>query len=259
MISVLMSVYNHSDFLNSTFISVFNQDSVEFELICVDDCSSDGGLESLSSQLLSRTELKIVTNEENLGLAKSLNRAFEISKFNYIARIDADDLCRPDRFEKQLAFLKANPDIDIVGSNAMLIDRNGVIVGQTNVPTNHESILDSLEVRNPMIHPSILMRRSVLEVLGGYDDTLRKAQDLDLWHRAAKAGFKFANLPDCLISYRVDLDKSFSTIFRGFWVSLRHAVRNRSFRGVAFSVIDLGKYLLIRGGLYTPRSMRQKP
>jgi glycosyltransferase involved in cell wall biosynthesis len=256
LISVLVSVFNQELYLYESLESVSQSSLDNFELIIVDDCSNDNTRVLLKR--IANQNTYLITNVNNQGLPRSLNKAFAVSKYDYIARMDADDICEPDRFKKQLDYMLAHPEIDILGSNATLIDMDSNVIGKSDVPLAHDDIIKALEYRNPMIHPTIMMKRSVLENLGGYDENLRKAQDLDLWHRAAKAGFRFANMPDCLIQYRVDLNKPTKTILKGFWVSFSHAVRNRSFKGMTFSVIDLVKYFLIKLKLYTPRSLRNK-
>lgn len=258
MLSVLICSHNGGGYLRSALESIFKCGLNEFEVVIVDDCSSDGSFKFLDEIDTGDVDVKVIRNEHKLGLAKSLNIAFAESRFEVLARMDSDDISEPGRLKAQLEYLQCHPEIDILGSNALLINSESRVIGKSSVPLVHDDIVKALGFRNPMIHPSVVMRRRVLERLSGYDETLPKAQDLDLWHRAANAGFKFMNLPECLIRYRVDLNKPLSTIFRGFRVSLGYAIRNRSFRGVIFSVLDLGKYVLIRGGLYTPRSMRQK-
>jgi glycosyltransferase involved in cell wall biosynthesis len=258
MISVLMSVFNEVDQLESCARSVMGSVCSDAELIFVDDCSSDGSAELLETLSDSTASIIFIKNKENLGLAKSLNIAAARARYYYIARMDADDICERDRFRLQLQYMDAHPEIDILGGNALLIDSDSIEIGKTDVPLDHDSIVKALAYRNPMIHPTIMMKREVLETLGGYDECLLKAQDLDLWHRAVRAGFRFANLSDYLIKYRVDLDKPTITIFKGFWVSFRHAIRNRSVKGIGFSILDLVKYFMIKLRLYTPRSLRKK-
>ena len=108
-----------------------------------------------------------------------------------------------------------------------------------------------------MIHPSIVIKKSVLEELRGYDEKLRKAQDLDLWSRADNSGKIFYNMQEYLIKYRIDLDKSYSTIFKGFKVSFLKAFRYRSVKGIVWSILELTRYLLVKIKLYTPKSMRK--
>jgi glycosyltransferase EpsE len=258
MISVLISVFNDRKFIFDSTNSLFPRSVEDSEIILVDDCSSDGSSEFLQELADKYPYVKIIKNSVNMGLAKSLNIALSHAKYDYIARIDADDMCEPRRLQAQLNYMLAHQEIDILGSNATLIDMQSNTVGQSNVPLDHDSIVKALKYRNPMIHPSIMMKRNALEQLGGYNESLRKAQDLDLWHRAVKAGLIFANLPEPLIRYRIDLDKPTKTIISGFLVSSKHAIKNRSFKGIAFSVIDLVKYFLIKLKLYTPRSIRKR-
>jgi len=258
MISVLVSVFNQDEFICKSIKSILCSIGDGSEILVVNDCSTDSSLKALKSTVEKDSKILWINNEQNLGLPKSLNKAFIQSKYEYIARMDADDICEPNRFKVQLEYMLEHPDVDILGSNAILIDMQSNVIGETDMPLDHESIVKALEYRNPMIHPTIIMKRVVLEKLGGYDESLRKAQDLDLWHRAAKAGFKFVNLPDCLIQYRVDLDKPTKTIIKGFRVSFSHAARNKSLKGMVLSVVDFVKCFLIKFHLYTPRSLRGK-
>lgn len=258
MVSVIMSVYRQEEYISECLDSLISSQAGIDKIIVIDDFSDDDSISVVEKYSRLNQSIMVVRNPANLGLAKSLNRGVSLCDSNYIARIDSDDICLPNRIALQLDYMSNHPDVDILGSNATLIDMNSEVIGQTDVPLSHDEIVSALEFRNPMIHPSIMMKRSVLEKLAGYDESLRKAQDLDLWHRAAKAGFRFANLPDCLIKYRVDLNKSSKTIIKGFFVSFGYALKNRSIKGVIFSCIDLGKYFLIKLGLYTPRSLRGK-
>ena len=105
MISVIMSVYNDSKYLKDSIDSILNQTFKEFELIIVDDCSTDNSLEIIKEYALKDNRVKIIENNKNLGLAVSLNKAWKEAKYDYIARIDGDDICLLDRFEKQMNYL----------------------------------------------------------------------------------------------------------------------------------------------------------
>tara|TARA_R110001583_G_scaffold24994_1_gene90908 strand:- start:1223 stop:2002 length:780 start_codon:yes stop_codon:yes gene_type:complete len=258
MISILLSTFNSEKTIIRSLYSILSSSFPDFELIVIDDGSKDFTKKLVLELSVNDNRFLVKSNSCNLGLAKSLNLAFSYAKHDYIARMDADDICKPYRLKVQLEYMLAHPEIDILGGNSELIDSHSNVIGKTNLPLDHDSIIKALEYRNPMVHPAVMMKREVLEKLGGYDERLRKAQDLDLWHRAAKAGFRFANLSDYLIQYRVDLNKSSKTILKGFSVSISHAIRNRSLKGVFFSGLDLVKYFIIKFKLYTPKSLRNR-
>jgi glycosyltransferase involved in cell wall biosynthesis len=257
MLSIIMSVYNNEKTLSLAINSILNQTYKEFKFIIVDDCSTDNSVEIIQEYQKQDSRIVLIKNESNLGLPKSLNKAIEVSKYDYIARIDGDDICMLDRFEKQMAYIKSNPHIDILGTGAILIDQQGIDVGKVLMPESDEEIKKAIRYKNPMIHPSIIMKKSVLEELSGYDENLRKAQDLDLWSRAVDSGKVFYNMQEYLIKYRIDLDKSYSTIFKGFKVSFLKAFYNKSLIGALWSLLELFKYILIKQKLYKPRSMRK--
>lgn len=257
MLSVIMSVYNNEKTLSLTIDSVLNQTFKEFEFIIVDDCSIDNSVEIIKKYQNKDNRIIFVQNKSNLGLPISLNKTIKISKYDYIARIDGDDICMPDRFEKQISYMKKNPSIDILGTGAILINQQGEHVGEVLMPEYYEDIKNIIVYKNPMIHPSIMIKKVVLEELNGYDEKLRKAQDLDLWERASNAGKTFYNLQEYLIRYRIDLDKSYSTIFKGFKVSFFKALRYKSLKGIIWSILELIRYLLVKLKLYTPKSMRK--
>lgn len=258
MLSIIMSVYNNEKTLSLTLDSVLSQTYQDFEFIIVDDCSTDNSAKIIETYQQIDNRIVFIKNEINLGLPKSLNKAANASKGNYIARIDGDDICMLDRFEKQLKYMNDNPYTDILGTGAILIDQDGNEVGSVLMPQTNDEIKKDIRYKNPMIHPSIVMKKSALEGLHGYDEKLRKAQDLDLWARAIDEKKVFHNLQEPLIKYRVDLDKPYSTIFKGFKVSFLKALKYGSIKGMVWSLLEVVRHILTKSKLYTPRSLRQK-
>jgi len=128
-ISVLMSAYNNADYLSQSVNSILNQSFADFELILIDDASSDQSLKIIQDLAFSDSRIKILRNRENLGLTKSLNQGLKIAAGEYIARQDADDLSRPERLAIQCQYLEKHPEIFLCGTSAMLIDEQGEIIG----------------------------------------------------------------------------------------------------------------------------------
>lgn len=140
------------------------------------------------------------------GLIFSLNLGLQTCQSPLVARMDADDLALPHRFERQVAWMNAHPETTILGSCYQLIDEQNRVVGTAEVPTEDRQIRHALRWRNPMCHPSVMFRRQPILNLGGYLGALH-AEDYDLWLRASKiAGLQFANLPEVCLSYRVSSD-----------------------------------------------------
>lgn len=257
MISIIISVYNNEQTIDKCIEAILKQTFQDFELIIIDDNSSDSSWHQIEAYRKIDKRINVYRNSVNLGLAKSLNRAICLSQYKLIARMDGDDYPNEKWLESLYCFLSKNKNIDIVGSFATLINSKGEIIGNSVKPTEHNEIIKALRYSNPIIHPSVVIRREVFKKLSGYNSKLTKAQDLDLWHRASRRGFIFANYPSELINYRIELNKPFLTIFKGFTVSFSYALRNKSFIGVAASIIDLSKYMLIKFNLYKPRNLRK--
>lgn len=256
-VSVIMAVYNNEKTLPEAINSILSQTYKCFELIIVDDCSSDDSMEVIKDYAKQDDRVVLIKNEMNLGLPISLNKAIKISKGDYIVRMDGDDICIVDRLEKQVGYIKDNQAVDILGAGAILISQAGVEIGSVNMPETDKEIKNTMRYNNPMIHPSIVIKKSVLEELGGYDENLRKAQDLDLWLRAVDLGKVFYNIQEPLIRYRVDFNKSYSTIFKCSKVSFLKSFHNNSLIEMMWSMLELIKYIMIKWRFYTPRSIRK--
>lgn len=202
-ISVLMSIHNDQAFLEQSLNSIIDQSYEDFECIIIDDASTDDSPKILKQFADQDSRIKIITNNENQGLGKSLNIALNNAKGEYIARMDGDDICLPSRFAKQAKFLDENPDITVVGTWIDVIDENENRKPDSTrkYATEHKDIVKQLWA-NPMLHPTVMMRSKNLKELGGYPE-LRRRQDYALWFKAYKQGWKFSNIAESLLLYRV--------------------------------------------------------
>ena len=201
LISILMSVYNGQECLERAVRSILAQTLDDFELIIVDDGSTDGTGEVLSRLASADARVRPVELRRNRGLAAALNEAFRHSSGQLIARMDADDFSLSDRLERQAKYLAEHHDIDVLGTASFVVDRDGRRTGIFNRPELHQELVARIYKENPFIHPSVMLRRHVFEALSGYDESYRRAQDYDLWLRAYRR-FRFHNLADALVEYR---------------------------------------------------------
>lgn len=199
-ISVIMSVYNGLPFVKNAIRSILSQTYKNFEVIIIDDASTDKSWQYLKS--LKEKRIKLIRNHKNLGLAASLNIALRQAQGVFVARMDADDISSPQRFETQLNFLLKNPKIDLCGSWVDLINENGDKVGELKYPSSDKEIKKSLARFNPIVHPTFFAKKALFESLGGYRPEYDKAEDYDLLVRAMK-NFKFANVREKLLSFRL--------------------------------------------------------
>lgn len=198
-VSVIMSVYNEEMYLRLALESILTQTFADFELIIVNDGSSDGTEEIIRSCRDPRIRL---VNQENSGLTKSLNRALSLARGDYIARMDGDDISERERFSRQVAFLDRHRNVGIIGNFAYRMDENGHRCGIYSYPTESNDIKKMLLSSCPMCHSSIMFRRDCIERIGPYREKVGPTEDLDLYFRISEH-FDMANIPEPLHSYRI--------------------------------------------------------
>jgi len=198
-----MSAFNAAAFLPEAIESVLAQTFEDFEFLIVNDGSTDGSGEIIDSYAAKDSRIMVV-HQANLGLVRSLNRMTNVAQGKWLARIDADDACLPDRLEKQVAFLTANPDVGIVGGNSYIVDSSGKELARPYVsrPLVHEEIAANFKEGVNLHHPTIMVGTALLRKAGGYRLPFRFAQDYDLYLRLLPFT-RMANLADPLIRYRV--------------------------------------------------------
>lgn len=196
-ITVLMSVYNAELYLDECIISILNQTYSNFILFIIDDCSTDSSLKIINTYTDKR--IFLIQNKENIGLTKSLNNAIKDIRTEFIARIDADDVCLENRLLLQLNFLDKNIDYGIVGSSGYKINNLSQHIGEIVVPT--ENLKERLFFKNTFIHSSIMIRTDVIKKYL-YNEKLKYAQDYYLWIKIAQ-NHNIANIDEKLIKYRI--------------------------------------------------------
>ncbi|MCX6188609.1 MAG: glycosyltransferase [Bacteroidetes bacterium] len=193
-ISVLMPVYNCRPFIEESVNSILNQTFADFEFLIIDDCSTDGTYEFLQS--LTDARIKLIRKEENSGISESLNMGIDLARGEYIARMDGDDISLVTRFEEQFQIMSMNSEMVVCGSWLKILGTEKVYQN----PETHEKILFSLLKSNPIAHPSVMFRKSVLASLK-YDKTKEPAEDYELWTRLVFEG-GFYNIQKPLLIYR---------------------------------------------------------
>lgn len=197
-ISVIMSVYSGMPFLKEAVESILRQTYKNFEFIIVDDASTDDSWSYLKG--LKDRRIKLIKNKKNLGLAASLNIALKTARGEYIARMDADDVSKPERLATQLEFLEKNRDIDMCGSYVSVIDENGKKIGQIKKPLTDIKIKKELFWLTPLLHPTWFAKREVFRKLNGYDKKWDYVEDFEFLIRAKD--FKMVNIPKYLLLFR---------------------------------------------------------
>lgn len=207
--SVLMSLYakERPKYLHQSLDSVFDQSTIPNEVILVEDGPLTQELDAIVAEYTAvHEEIKVVQLPVNGGLGNALNEGLKHCSYELVARMDTDDIAAIDRLEKQVSFMSNNPDIDICGS--WLQEFEGDISNKKaikKVPTTHDEILEYAKSRNPLNHPSVMFRKKAVIDAGGYKPFLL-FEDYYLWARMMVNGCKFANIPECLVNFRVSPD-----------------------------------------------------
>ena len=206
--SVLMSVYAQVNLceVKQSIESIFIQKPAPKEIIIVEDGPVPDDVSAYLEQLSTENKVTLVPLKENVGLGRALAEGVKHCHCEWIARMDSDDICSPDRMEKQIAYLQEHPEVDVLGGNiSEFIDSLDNIVGVRDVPLDHEAICNYMKKRCPLNHVTVIIRKSAMEKSGGYQHW-HYNEDYYLWSRMYLSGAKFANLPNVLVNVRVGKD-----------------------------------------------------
>ncbi|HEV8437226.1 MAG TPA: glycosyltransferase [Methylomirabilota bacterium] len=194
-----MSVRDGAPWVSEAVASVLAQTASDLELIVIDDGSTDATPELIAAVRDPRLR---VERQPSLGLTRCLNRAIALARAPLLARLDADDVAAAERLARQRSFLDSHPDVGLLGTGAREVDASGREVRTVRPPADDAAIRRALIRANPFVHSSVMMRRSVVEQVNGYDETLPVAQDYDLWMRMSRHT-RLANLPAPLVVRRL--------------------------------------------------------
>ncbi len=209
-ISVVLPAYNAARWIGESLESILSQSFDDFELIVVNDGSTDGTASVV--ERFGDPRIRLMSNDTNRGIIFSLNRGIEESRGRYIARMDADDIARPERLARQIAFMEAHPEVGLCGTWA----RKFVPCGPRWVqrgPTDSRSLKATLLFSTPFIHPTVMIRRSVLSVHNlRYDQAFPMVEDYRLWCEMALTT-ELAIIPEVLLEYRVSLASVTGAVF----------------------------------------------
>ena len=227
LLSVVMPVYNGEKYLKKAIDSILDQTYHNFEFIIINDGSTDRTAQILDNVKDERVQL---INQENKGLIFSLSYGISIAKGDWIARMDADDISYPNRFEEQLKYI--NNDYAVIGSQANIIDKNDKIYKTTKFELEHDKIISKLLKQKPeIIHPSVLINKSKFILTGGYDCKMLHAEDTDLWLRISRIG-KIINVNRPLLALRKHEDNiskiKLGTSIINSYISLAHHYKSNS-------------------------------
>lgn len=262
--SVVMPVYNPKSGLEESIQSIINQTYKEIEFLIINDCSSKEFVKVINFYACKYENIKVINNQERKGIVYSLNLGFHFASGKYIARMDSDDFSLPTRLEKQINYLNKNPELSILGSQALVCDENMSPLHQTKLPISKEDIKFALMSSNPLIHPSVIFRSSHLSIFKNdlYKENNRlNIEDYDLWIRAINFGLKIENYNKVLIKYRKSRDSlSHTKFYNNNKIHKKHIlismlnIQKRYPINLRYSCRDFNSYDLLSKKNYIQRS-----
>jgi glycosyltransferase involved in cell wall biosynthesis len=258
LVTVIMPAYNAARTILRAIESVRSQECADWNLIVVDDASTDGTA-GLALEVASRdSRVEVLRNPRNLGAATSMNLAWRRSDSRYVAILDSDDAALPNRLAAPVVHLEASASLHVLGGAAHFVDSGGRYLRTVTMPATHEVLERRRWYTCPFVHPSVTIRREFLAALQGYADGLRLGEDYDLWMRGFHSGkFRYANLPDPLVIYTAKPVQRWTMIKASAAVRLRAGGREgRRLRGALGASRILAEGLVEQTGVFAWRDRR---
>jgi len=220
--SVLMSIYfkEKPENLEACLKSLMNQSRVADEVVIVEDGPISSDLKVVVENFRKSLNIKSVCLSKNMGLAYALNEGLLHCSYDLVARMDSDDICVDNRFEKQMLFMNSNPNISASsGCVDEFNDNEDVIVSRRVLPLNNDDLVEFSKKRSPLSHPAVIFRKKNIFLVGGYPDIY--PEDYILWVKLISKGYEIANLPDTLVKMRTGKD----FISRRGWLFLKGEIK----------------------------------
>jgi len=200
LVSAIIASYNHSAYVTDSITSVLRQTYPNIELIVIDDGSSDDSVTRIKP--LAEKHKFYFAAQENMGLARTLNKAISMARGKYFAALGSDDIAMLDKTEKQVAFMEVHPGIAVCGGNVLNINDEGVILKKQKLHPYRELDFESIMTNKPGIaSPTAMIRKSVLDEAGDYDPDIQ-LEDMSMWLKLTYQGYRIAGLNDVLVYYR---------------------------------------------------------
>lgn len=203
-LDVVMTTFNEDQsLLKRSMDSALNQLNDDCQLILVIE-PNDKNTDFISQYATNSAQVVVIQNKQQLGFVASLNQGVKLSSAKYIARLDSDDACYPDRLNQQIRFLEENPNVDVLGGWVVYDTPTPVI---RKYPENHDDIKSSFLLSSVIAHPSVVLKRELFDKFGCYDEAFSYSEDLELWLRLLANGCRFHNLQTPLLTYSVERRK----------------------------------------------------
>lgn len=240
LISVVMPAHNAQKYLSTAIESILNQTFKKFELIIVNDASTDKTLQIIKSFAKKDSRIRIINNKKRLDIAGSLNKGISHAMSNIIARMDADDISLPNRLEVQYKLINNSKKIAVVGANIVVMDPQEKDISARSYPANSKDLKACFFKYSPFAHPVVMFRKKIFDEVGKYNPKYSPTEDLDLWFRIGRK-HEFRSVPQLLLRYRLSEKSSSHSIIRDLEIlvfKIRFdAITKYGYRPSAFDIV----------------------
>lgn len=240
LVSIVMATYNEpQEFITASIESVLVQTYTNWELLIADDSTNEGTIQIIDSFAQKDKRIKIIREKTRMGFVKALNIGLKYSKGIYIARMDGDDIALPDRLEKEIDYLQKNQDVDVIGGAMNIINEKGEIVSERFYPLGGYKLHLWTIFRNPLAHPTVMFRSTIVQEGFFYNEEQKKAEDIEFWLRLKKNKFNIQNLPDKVLNYRVVGNLGLKRNRENWLYNFRARKMNFCWRYPLFSILSI--------------------
>ena len=249
VVSIILPVYNAAPYLGEAIDSIRVQSFDDWELIAIDDASADNSAAILDGYATADSRIRVFRNETNLGVGGTLDRAILRSRGQFIARMDADDVCTTDRLAVQLTYLRQNPDVIAVGGQIREMQENGETIRIKSFPTDPDEVYAMMFLCVPIQHPALMVNRAALPDGFNWYEGWSVGEDTNLFFKLTQFG-ELSNVPELILSYRVcdngNFLRNIRATFRNTYRARCRALREYGYRAsVKARLINHVPYLLI--------------
>lgn len=229
LVSVIMATFNEpSKMVGKAIKSILDQTYENIELLVFDDSTNQETIDAID-QLTDDSRMQVFRFEKRKGFVPSLNEGLKLAKGKYIARMDGDDYSYLDRIEKEVSYLENNPEITVIGGQMDIMNGNDEVVSHRTYPTDGLKLWFFSCFRSPVGHPTVMFRRTIVDKDYRYNEQLKMSEDIDLWLRLMNDGYKFANISDTVLKYRVQDDFNNKRLL-GDQRKYTYSVRKKNFK-----------------------------
>jgi glycosyltransferase involved in cell wall biosynthesis len=240
LVSVVMATFNDAaEIVNVSVNSILQQTLNDFEFLIIDDSNNAETIETIDAFAKADSRIRIIRSAARFGFVAALNEGLKQATGKFVARMDSDDVSEPTRLEKEVAFLNQFPDVDVVGTGIQLIDEKGNVVSSRSYPSTQKQIRRKAIFRSPLAHPTVMMRRRIIDNGFFYDTDFKKAEDYELWLRLMRNNYVLGNLEEKLFRYRITTNMTKKRNRQHFAYALKAKWKNFDLRHPLISTLNV--------------------